>query len=711
MIFLIIFVVLAQSQPKAGPYDGYVANRSAIKANAAFVYTAGSLDRREIGGGRLWEPGDHGIVPSPVHTVIGRYECDGEVEHSVCGPSPEAAALLSRPAKAGDAVPGFPAIEMLFDGQTVAYHLLEENPFVLHVENREDKGLLGYSPFHFLQERFDDIRNRLYRNQEPRIVNAVRGGHPCKVEIYRNERPDTWNELQVCYDPSIGFLPRFIRFMTWNATGPLQGNAVVSESYLSDAYACASGGFLPTEWINVMFIIKNFRSEYKGYNEETVLKPDESQVSAKRFKATQVTDRKSPVHLDELDGLVGLSGIGGRVLVNDKPRTMSLREAKSRLGVKFSQRSGIVLPDIDQSELHEFATTPRRGKWMAWLIAAIILTTVVILFRLRKRKQSMGAVAILACVLQTMGCSKRNQGEVHVLAAFDKTRVVYPAQKPVLSLNLILRNEGNGALRIFSVTGGCSCRKVKETSLPQLVYPGNNIRLPVEIHSQDNFSDMTYSFHVESDHGPINVAAKLFAIPDHVFSPKSISLGGIVEDQEPTFEIVHREVFGNESGRSEATVRFPTRLRSKKMSTRQGKVGGAPDLSFVETHYRVSVNESSLGLHRETITLGGDAHNTSFFEVPVVWERVRYLSAVPQRVVLGSVPVRVFLRCPDESIELTQVLKAPVGVKAVVSSTRELVVSLDAKAPEIIDGRIEVDTTARDRRPLQVPVVRYNSTD
>lgn len=709
MIIPFVLAALAQAQPKAGPYDAFVANRAATRANAEFVFTSGSVDYRELASGRLWESGDHGLVPVPVLTVIGRYECDGEAEHSVCQPSGEAAALIRKATKPGDKVPGMPAIEILWDGQTAAYHLLDENPFVLHVENRDDRGLLGYSPYHFLQERLEDLKSRLYRIREPRVVNTTKGGHPCKMEIYRNEHLDMWNQLEVCYDPAIGYLPRFIRYIVFEGNGTSKEQTIVSETYLSDAKICASGGFLPTEWTNVMFILKNFTTKYKNYDDSTVLEPESSQISAKRLKVTKFADRKAPVQLDQLEGLAGLSGIGGRILISQKPRTMTLREAKSRLGAKLTQRSGIVLPEIDQSELHEFDAVSGWNR-RAWLIGGIGLLLAVVILFFYKRRKALLAIAFVTIALQALGCSGREPPQVHLLAAFDKTRVVYSSREPSLSLNIIFRNEGTCSIRVFNVSGGCSCRKVTETSLPKDLHPGHNLSLPVQLQNQGNFAEMSYSFHIESDRGPIDVAAKLFAIPDHAFSPNSIALTGMVEGEQRTFELVHREVFGEASVRSSASIRFPNLLPGTKISSRQGQVGGAPDLSFIETVYRVSVDDLSLGLHREAIELESTNERSST-SVPVVWERVSYLSSAPQRVVLGYVPVRVFLRCPDEEVEMVRVLKAPSGVKAVVSSTRELTVTLDPKAPPIIDGRIEVETTARDRKPLQVAVVRYSPKD
>ncbi len=91
----------------------------------------------------------------------------------------------------------------------------------------------------------------------------------------------------------------------------------------------------------------------------------------------------------------------------------------------------------------------------------------------------------------------------------------------------------------------------------------------------------------------------------------------------------------------------------------------------------------------------------------MVWQRVPYLSSTPAKINLGSRPIRAFLRCPDEAVELTRVLSAPRGIKAVVSSTREVTVAADGDAPEIMSGSVEIGTTAQNRPPLRIPVVRY----
>ena len=58
--------------------------------------------------------------------------------------------------------------------------------------------------------------------------------------------------------------------------------------------------------------------------------------------------------------------------------------------------------------------------------------------------------------------------------------------------------------------------------------------------------------------------------------------------------------------------------------------------------------------------------------IQFTWNRVPFLSTVPDRVTLATME-RVS-RCRDEHVELTRVTAAPEGVKAIVSSPKEVTV-------------------------------------
>jgi hypothetical protein len=94
-------------------------------------------------------------------------------------------------------------------------------------------------------------------------------------------------------------------------------------------------------------------------------------------------------------------------------------------------------------------------------------------------------------------------------------------------------------------------------------------------------------------------------------------------------------------------------------------------------------------------------------ELPVTWNRVPFLACVPPRLTLGTRQQRVFLCCPDREVELIKVLKVPTGLVVTITAPRELTVDLGEDVPDVLEGTIEVETSAHDHRLLRIPVVRY----
>ena len=89
---------------------------------------------------------------------------------------------------------------------------------------------------------------------------------------------------------------------------------------------------------------------------------------------------------------------------------------------------------------------------------------------------------------------------------------------------------------------------------------------------------------------------------------------------------------------------------------RSGQIGRAPKFYFEDGTYEPHLEDRSIGLKKGIIYLSG-ADRVPIFEVPVVWHRLPFL--------LADTP------------------------------------------PGVIDGTIEVRTTAQGRPPLRIPVVRY----
>jgi hypothetical protein len=98
---------------------------------------------------------------------------------------------------------------------------------------------------------------------KPLRRKAAREGRPCEVEIYEciDARRNARRRIEVWYDPSIGFLPRYGRILTVG-----QSETTVDEMTLMAAHSCVEGGFVPTEWCRRLFSVKDFEKRYAIYD-------------------------------------------------------------------------------------------------------------------------------------------------------------------------------------------------------------------------------------------------------------------------------------------------------------------------------------------------------------------------------------------------------------------------------------------------------------
>jgi len=275
-------------------------------------------------------------------------------------------------------------------------------------------------------------------------------------------------------------------------------------------------------------------------------------------------------------------------------------------------------------------------------------------------------------------------------------------------VTLQLFNEGTLPLRLLQVSGGCSCRQVDQSALPFDLRPGGELQLDIRLSTLGNFDASSIGFNVETDQGAFNVSASMLALPDHKFAPGSITFGNLTEDDDEHIEMTYRHVSVPGQDDSEARLRFPPSLDGHIVKSFEGVTESDRRFVYRDTVYRVAVKGRSLGLHRDRIVLE-NKNGEELLSAPVIWNRVTYLSCVPERVTLGLRSSRVFLRCADEQVELETVASVPEGVKAVISSPRELTIRLTDDAPAIIEGVVEVETSDKAHGPLRVPVFRYSS--
>jgi hypothetical protein len=133
-----------------------------------------------------------------------------------------------------------------------------------------------------------------------------------------------------------------------------------------------------------------------------------------------------------------------------------------------------------------------------------------------------------------------------------------------------------------------------------------------------------------------------------------------------------------ESGVSPPAVRIdaPPTLAVVTGGIHGGQVAGASGLSYQDQTYHVRLRDREMGLHKEIVRVLG-SNDSVLAQSTVVWKRIPYLSSIPERVSLSHRPIRVFLRCVDDTIELTKVRSIPPCVKALITSPREISIQTD----------------------------------
>ena len=145
---------------------------------------------------------------------------------------------------------------------------------------------------------------------------------------------------------------------------------------------------------------------------------------------------------------------------------------------------------------------------------------------------------------------------------------------------------------------------------------------------------------------------------------------------------------------------------ASRLQTALGDVAIAPGLRYVDTTYRITLNDRELGTFRDAISLV-DSKGAAIKELPVLWERHPYIYCVPERALLSQKPTRIFLRCPDDRLEATKILSAPPGVGATITSPREVTISLSPSAKGKIASQVDVATSDTRHPRFSIPVAKF----
>ena len=125
---------------------------------------------------------------------------------------------------------------------------------------------------------------------------------------------------------------------------------------------------------------------------------------------------------------------------------------------------------------------------------------------------------------------------------------------------------------------------------------------------------------------------------------------------------MHREVIERGKPRIETSLQVPQQFSIECTASRETGILDDSKIAYLDKSCRLTLRDDTYGLNKSVVKLSGFSDG-GVVESAIVWERVPYLSSVPAKVSLGTHPLRVFLRCPDETVELTKVLSSPRGIR------------------------------------------------
>jgi len=636
-----------------------------------------------------WEPSSE-----PTLTITGRWESDGSAEHLVVTQD----GIKPGP---GNLVNAFP-FECLYDESFFAYHRFDERKYFLEARRIQRTFLDLYGPFEWWHKPFPFILKSEFGNARVTRRASTLSGRRLETEIYRQEEEGATVQLLIHYDPALGYLPRYIRGWSY-PHNPALNKSNVKEFYLVSASPCAAGGFIPTEWVDTFFAVRNFDPNSPDYSDDMPLKAA-GRVSLSHFKLVELRNQKGEVGMDQLQEVKLLGSFGGVVKLPPGTARLTLGQIEKFLGKRIDS--------LRKSDLPIPPTAPKAKSTAPTLcIAAMFFASVVASAWAFRRSIALHSI-ILALSL-VVGCTPSQTSTPQLGASFAQPSVLYEPGLDRIDLTLNVVNRWNHPLKIVGADGGCSCRRLDQTGLPFVLPPGGSHGLRIWYKPQGALEPSHVGFLFSTDVGNIACRASIQALPRHSVSPDSLTLSSIPDNEgDQQFELVHREIteVSSDCEAAELVPSDPAGFASSVVGVHEDSLGDDGRYKFRDTTYHVSLIDRALGSHRAELRLRARRTARALLSVPVVWQRVPFVSSIPDRVVLGTRPIRVFLRCSDESVELTRVVSSPRGVKAVLSSPRELVVQPTNKAPDVLDGVIVVGTTAADRPSIDIPLVRYQPT-
>jgi hypothetical protein len=472
MQILLAVAASCLASPPLGPLDGLRANFAQTKADVRYHFERGTAPLESLERLRNWVRGEIGFVPNQPDSLDVRWACDGVREVLRCvtpeGAIPNAANAPVKGEKPSSSGPFVQvqriAFETLCDGELYASHQLDQDYVYVGLHDPVKAFYRGAGPFVWWGSFHCPSSLKLrYGDAQPSIHGTSVGGVAALVSVFQKERTaGDWLRTEIYHDPSIGYLPRYVRNVYLN-----RGQAVCQEIFLLDARPCSEGGFVPTDLFETRFMSET--PKHIGADEVDAgpgPRPTNKIVMG-RLQATAFKDLRGQVALENLDNVRYVNSQGGHSpVVSKTPLTMS--RIRTLLGRKMTDPPPPAFANLDRDELLRFSQPPATSWRWLWLTLGGSVLVGTFLFFWRRKRATLGLSLLLFVGSGLAGCGREQGPEVKISAAFERPHVLQRPRTDAASVNLIARNHGRSPIKMINVDAGCSCRKIRKRTKPHI---------------------------------------------------------------------------------------------------------------------------------------------------------------------------------------------------------------------------------------------------
>ncbi len=474
---MMLLAIACLGQLPLGPLDAFKANYGATKVEAIYTYKSGSGTADTLKNLREWSGKEVAYVEDSDSMSV-RWACDGNAEVLKC----EELAKFSQSDKKELTfdktsrkafVKSKISIEVLTDGWIQAEHRSTDGAVQIHINADPGLARLGRGPYMWWGSfRFPSSIKTDFEDASPSTFESSLGGYKTIVSVYqKNYGPGGGDyRVEIHFDPSIGYLPRFAR-----SIGVSGKNVYCKELYLIEAKSSTDGGFVPTEYFDAAFSAAPVSLPSTSVTLDFKSIKPLGTVKIGHLQNSKFSSLTGPVAITNLEMVKVIAGRGGFVPLSSKS-PLTIDQIKSSLGKKLTDAKPTTFAT---SDLPDAAKPVARGWNISALQISLIIVVVLALSRVLWKRIKKSTLIMILCVAfgGLSGCSRPSDSEVKVEASFDRSQQLIEGHSANLHLSLIIVNQTNTPIKVFKVDGNCSCRAVDQSVLPSTLSPGAKLVL------------------------------------------------------------------------------------------------------------------------------------------------------------------------------------------------------------------------------------------